>query len=410
MFFKYKSHNNKLKKYFFYSIIGLITPILLIKLESLIYYKINSLFIDKIKLYTLKNLDKTEVIDHYLASIPSKYEEKRENERKRLENFLSLKNLSEEGNSPEDIELKNQLINKLTNNYKKNFNYIKSIFLSDPGYFGNRMAMLNNIIFYFEILNISNIYLNSHYNWFIRKNITTDKINILLISSSKINCNSKKVICISLIHGILLDPLVIKSEMRLILIKNEIQRNLLHVDIDPNDLYIHFRTGDIFYRKNFASTYAQPPLCFYQNILNNFKFKNIYIISSPHNNNPVINVLIKEFPNIINKKNSLEKDISILCHSYNLVASASSFFLMAIKFNDNLKNYWEYDIFKNSHKIMFYHHDFYNIPIKYTIYKMKPSENYHNEMFAWRNSKKQNQLMIEEKCINKFTIIKPDTE
>ena len=137
--------------------------------------------------------------------------------------------------------------------------------------------MLNNIIYYFEILNIKNIYLDSSYNWFIQKNITTDKINIMLISSSKINCQSKEVICRSLIFGILFKPIIIMPEIRLNLIRDEIIRNLIHLDINPNDLYIHFRTGDIFEKKDFASGYSQPPLCFYRTILKNFKFNKIII-------------------------------------------------------------------------------------------------------------------------------------
>ena len=39
---------------------------------------------------------------------------------------------------------------------------------------------------------------------------------------------------------------------------------------------------------------------------------------------------------------------------------------------------------------------------------MKPSENYKNEMFNWRNIPEQINLMVEEKCINNFQIIKPN--
>ena len=405
MFLKIKNNKN-IKYYFFYPLIALIISILLIKLESIVYYKINSLFI--VKLYSLKNLNKKEIIDSYLNTIPSKYDSKIKEERKQFEYFFSLKTLSKEKNTPKDIELKNELINQLSEIYHKDFNIIKSIFLFHPGYFGNRMIMLNNIIYYFEILNIKNIYLDSSYNWFIQKNITTDKINIMLISSSKINCQSKEVICRSLIFGILFKPIIIMPEIRLNLIRDEIIRNLIHLDINPNDLYIHFRTGDIFEKKDFASDYSQPPLCFYRTILKNFKFNNIYFISSKHRNNPVINKLIKEFPNIIHTEQSVDKDISCLCQAYNLVGSLSSFLRISLIFNNNLKNYWEYDIYKPSTKIKQFHYDFYNIPIKYTIYKMKPSENYKNEMFNWRNIPEQINLMVEEKCINNFQIIKPN--
>ena len=89
--------------------------------------------------------------------------------------------------------------------------------------------------------------------------------------------------------------------------------------------------------------YAQPPLCFYHKILNDFKFRKIYIISE-NNANVVIDKLLNENKNIIFKMNKLEDDISYLMFRYNLVASVSSFFTSIIKFNENIKNMWEYDI------------------------------------------------------------------
>ena len=67
--------------------------------------------------------------------------------------------------------------------------------------------------------------------------------------------------------------------------------------ISKKDLYIHLRSGDI-YKKNAHGKYSQPPLCFYSNILNNFNFGNIYLISND-NNNPIINRLTKKYNNII---------------------------------------------------------------------------------------------------------------
>ena len=66
--------------------------------------------------------------------------------------------------------------------------------------------------------------------------------------------------------------------------------------IDKNDPIIHIRRGNIF--KTFHRYYNQPSLCFYNSILNNFTFKNIYLIAV-NKENPVINHLLKEFPNII---------------------------------------------------------------------------------------------------------------
>ena len=352
-------------------------------------------------------LDKVEIIDNYLSSIPSKFNNKKQREKELLEYFTSLKILSKD-DIPVNSELKLKLINEL-NKFKKgkNFTNIKSLFVVEPGKFGNRMLMLNNIIFYFEILGIKNIYLREKYNWFIKNNIISDKINITLMRLSNIDCNSNDILCVSFTYGFLFKPLVIKPEIKIYLLKDEIKRNLPIVEVEPNDLYIHIRSGDIFYNPKYSYQYSQPPLCFYQKILNNFKFKNIYIISENHNN-PVINKLINEFPNIIFKKHRMSKDLAYLANAYNLVGSISSIIITIIKFNDNLKKFWEYDIYKNSGKFILLHHDFYDFPRNYIIYKMKPSENYKNEMFVWLIEKSQLQLMIDEKCIYNFSIIYPN--
>ena len=206
--------------------------------------------------------------------------------------------------------------------------------------------------------------------------------------------------------GYLFFPTIIVPEVRIHLLKNEIRRNLPNVNIYPDDLVIHVRSGNIF-KELVLSFYPQPPFCFYEYIISNNKFKNIYIISE-NNFNPVINKLISVFPNIIFKKNSIHIDISYLCNAYNIVGSSSSFSLESIKLNDNLRKYWEYDIIRRSHKLIFLHQEFYYFPRKFTIYKMKPSKTYGVEMFAWKKTKSQIKLMLEDICPNKFDVIKPN--
>ena len=55
---------------------------------------------------------------------------------------------------------------------------------------------------------------------------------------------------------------------------------------------------------------------------------------------------------------SFEIDLAYLANAYNLVNSVSTFAEGAIKINDNLKNLWEYDILRNSEKVIYLHHDF----------------------------------------------------
>ena len=84
----------------------------------------------------------------------------------------------------------------------------------------------------------------------------------------------------------------------------------------------------------------------------------------------------------------------------------SSFALSAIKFNDNLKNIWEYDMMKLTQKIIFLHHHIYKYPIKYKIHTMRPSDYYNSKMFSWKRTPEQIKLMIEENCPYDFVLTK----
>ena len=123
-------------------------------------------------------------------------------------------------------------------------------------------------------------------------------------------------------------------------------------------------------------------------------------------NNPIINILIKTYPNIIFNKNSLEMDISLLVNAYNVVCSMSSFLNIILLFNYNLRYVWDYNIYKNGQKILHYHYDFYRFPNhNFSVFRMEPSVIYLETIYIFSNSKKQRYLMLNEKCNNNFTII-----
>ena len=169
-------------------------------------------------------------------------------------------------------------------------------------------------------------------------------------------------------------------------------------------MFVHFRSDDIF-TVNQNRWYAQPPLCFYESILNNFKFNNIYIISKD-NNNPIIEKLIKYYSNIKYLKNHFKKDISYLINAFNIVASISSFLISIIQLNSNVNNLWDYNLYKIIEKIRHFHYDLYKYPDhKFTIYRMEPSINYKKIMYIWRYKRKTKKLIMKEKC-NDFSIIK----
>ena len=90
-----------------------------------------------------------------------------------------------------------------------------------------------------------------------------------------------------------------------------------------------------------------------------------------------------------------------------MVAAKSTLFSASIKLNDKLKCLWDYDFYSLlSSAYLGFHHSFYKFPFYYTIYKMNSSFNYRRIIIPWTNSPRQRKLMIEEKCLNNFDIIK----
>ena len=177
------------------------------------------------------------------------------------------------------------------------------------------------------------------------------------------------------------------------------------VKVHPYDLYIYIRGGDIFKNLNkIHIEYQQPPLCFYENILNTFTFKNIIIISEDKFN-PVILLLLKKYPYIIYNKNNIAFDISYLINSYNTISAVSSFLTTINKLNHNLKFLWEYDFIKSRIRYLHLHYSVYTFSYNYNIYIMNSSEIYKKVMTPFINSERQRQMMILEKCDNKFYLL-----
>ena len=94
----------------------------------------------------------------------------------------------------------------------------------------------------------------------------------------------------------------------------------------------------------------------------------------------------------------------VIIHSYNLVASISSFLNMIILLNSNLQYLWEYNLYQMKEKFLHNHYDLFKFPNSFTVYRMEPSMNYKTKMSYWKNSRAQRKLMINEKCINSFMI------
>ena len=337
------------------------------------------------------------IINNYLSNVSSKFIIEKENEAFKLISLISLLNFSELSNNTLKSDIKQKLLNELSiNNQNKNLSEINGVYVDKSFNFGNSMVLLNNLLYYCELLNITHIYLNSRKHWPLSQDVTSNEVNISLISPKNIDFKNRNM---AIFHkNCIYFQKLIKTEIRIDRLKNEIKKNLPKMKLSSEDLFIHIRSGDIFkYKSNSYINYAQPPLCFYQRIINNFTFSKIYIITQDKSN-PIIDILIEKFPKIIISNNQLEKDIFILSNAYNIVGSISSFFTTLIIINENLKIVWEFDNYKLTEKYLHLHRDIYNYRFNYTIYKMFPSTKYKNEMFPWLNSERQINLMIKEKC------------
>ena len=325
--------------------------------------------------------------------------------------FLKFKDMPKDWNDSLIIKEREDILKRFLK-HKKYLNNIEYIHFDVNFKFGNQLIVLNKLIFYSEIIGIKKIFINDNNNLYLKRKVYDKKFNL---SIETINPMNNPFIwrysLLSFCWDFFYVFFNLKIENRLEVVKDEILRNLPNVNVNQNDLYIHFRGGDIFKKvltPNFAPGYAQFPLCFYEKIINENNFKNIYLICQDKSN-PVIEILEKKYKNVITyANNSIDIDIAYLSHAYNIIGSVSSFITEIIKLNDNLKNFWEYDIYQMKHKFIHLHHSLFDFPRKYTIYRMEPSEKYKKDMYKWTRSDDQLKIMINDTCPDKFKIIPPN--
>ena len=339
-----------------------------------------------------------QAIDDYYSFLPDEYKIE---ELKLIQNYKLLTyNISK-------IDLKIKLFSSL--NQQKDINKVDCLVLRNDLRFGNSIIALNNAIFYCEILECRRIILFEGFGLIknkikYHKYIHHKNIAMEISEGNNIYSNYRRNFCIYFNISFFYFPKYAFPQIRTDSIKEEILKNLPYVEINQDDIYICIRSGDIF-SNSIPSRYSQPPFCFYEKIIKNFKFRNYYIISE-NKKNPVIDELLNKFSFVKYISNSLKNDISIICHAYNLVGGVSSFVISSIKFNDNLKNFWQYNIYRIIEKFLHLHQDIYNFKIKYNIYTMEPSLIYKKEMFTWRNTSFQINLIFNDSCPYNFTLRK----
>ena len=111
------------------------------------------------------------------------------------QNFFNFPDYNEKENSTNNIEIKDKLIQRLSRISHKDFRNVKKIVIMRPFFFGNQIVALNNIIHYCEILGIKNFYFNSQYNFYVKNDIITNKINISVKSNKAFKCSDQDTFC-----------------------------------------------------------------------------------------------------------------------------------------------------------------------------------------------------------------------
>ena len=332
-------------------------------------------------------------------------ENRKKKEKEDIERYNKLLDMPKNPEDPLIIKERETILE----DYYRDTNKTDMIIYFDMTFpFGNQIAAVNKMIFYCEIIHCKKLILPVENRIYIKHTLLDKEYN-LQIEVAQEPFQADLITDISFEFFYVFYNL--KIENRIGILKNEIVNNLPKVNVNKNDLIIHIRSGDIFQHKgetDYAPDYSQPPLCFYQKILEQFKFSDIYIIAEDNTFNPVIEELKKKYPKIKYNQNSLEIDLSYLIYGYNIVGSISSFLISSIKLNDNIKFFWEYDRYPMCSKIYHFHHSIFNIQRKYTIYQMPPSQTYKYKMIVWKCSDEQINIMLNDKCPYNFKIIKPN--
>lgn len=157
----------------------------------------------------------------------------------------------------------------------------------------------------------------------------------------------------------------------------------MDLGLTDDDLVIHIRSGDVFSAKPHPM-YVPSPLSYYNEIICSCVWNKIYIISE-NNNNPVINHLLKQHPNIIYKKNSLAQDISIILQAKNIVVDVGTFIPSLCLLSKNIQKLY----YNKPFRLINYFDNNMLIFIDYKSYRYK--------QYPWVMSPQQLKYLIEYK-------------
>ena len=311
----------------------------------------------------------------------------------------------------EKNKLKKGILDGYSSLFHRQYTKIDTIIFDKRMNTGNGLYCINNFIYFCEILGCKKIYLSKKY-WFIKKPIYDKELDVTIGPYDKDSYDQESTILIE--EQTSFDDSVKNFKdkfipVRLYILKDEIMSNAKLKDLNEQDLVINIRSGaDVFSPSSYApGSYHQPPLCFYQTIIETFNFTNIYVVANGKEN-PVINELLKLYNNAKYVEGNEEDHAGMILSAKNLVLGTSSFAIELMKFNDNLKNVFFYDLIEEKDKNYWHFSEKHWRPLKYNLFIMNPTKEYVEIMVPWRKKEIQFKRMIDEKCNKKFRIVPSD--
>lgn len=185
----------------------------------------------------------------------------------------------------------------------------------------------------------------------------------------------------------------------------------VHVDQPPlgdDEIVIHIRAGDIFEVKFPDPKYAQPPLCYYQEIINSKDWRKVWLVYE-NKSNPVIPALEewlekKGIPFEVSSTD-VSTDINLCMKAQHLVFSQGNFLYPVACASKNLRSIYRFRYYPAYMKRPGW---FVNSDPEMHLYIDRKGDYVNAVVGKWRNTKKQRKLMVKYPARNlNHEFIKP---
>lgn len=168
-------------------------------------------------------------------------------------------------------------------------------------------------------------------------------------------------------------------------------KHLINNKLSSDTLVIHIRSGDIFTQTHKpCHKFVQNPLSFFLKVMEGY---NKVYICSEDDKNPVLEHLNKRSNTIIYTNRDIVDDLILLMSSSNVcIGGVGTFGISACMLSQNLKNFYSTDLDPKTFL------NYNMIDNKYVNkFITHIDQNRYIQIGYWRNTKEQNQLMIDYK-------------